>query len=442
MGKDFHKWEIPRKDGEPKKRKVVYVNLEMGEQMFMIRVAWHVLAVTKPDSYRFPITEGSAPEDEINKKPTKDEIIHVNEEIGDRFYFTDQLRRMTLATPPPEKSNPRDTAKGLKPKDWKKILHKSFDDIQPDLIVFDTLSKMHSIEEKDNNAIQNLLMLIRDIASAEPKLGEAAGSTNGARRRRIARRHHIAHVIVHHARKQAGDFKGGSSISLDAIRGGSAIRAEADVIIGLGVKKKAQAQVREMILEARNLAPDECWFNFDGLRFESCSKPNDNTDTDEQRLYCIRKVFADHNVRGIGIGKLPDLLKERRAWGTGAAAWKNFLKEQAEKSGCFQLVTKKTNAPADYDVSLCEQDSKQSGKIYWVQKGSEWLENGKITCPGTPPGGRSQTPEKKYRRKRAKRARRKASKKKVVQGAGAAVEAAPSAEQKQIPTTTRQPHNI
>ena len=377
MGKDFHKWEFPRNDDDPKERTVVYVNMEMGEQMFMIRVAWHVLAVTKPKSYRFPKTEGSAPEDEINKKPTEDDIAHVNGEIGDRFYFTAQLRRMTLATSPPEKSNTNDTDQNLAWKDWEKIFNGMCDLIQPDLIIFDTLSKMHNIEEKDNNSIQNLLMSIRDMASAGPKDGEAAG-TNGARRRRIA------HVIVHHARKQTGDFRGENYLSLDAIRGGSAIRAEADAIIGLrhdGMEENGTKQMRRMILEARNLPSDECQFVFDGLRFEQVELPKEKNKSDEEYLEYVRAIFLKLKIRGIGTGQLRHELIKQNHRGPGYKQWGRILKRLAGKSIFFKESKKnqikknpdKTPEARADDIALLYEGLGNAAKLYWIHDASDWL---------------------------------------------------------------------
>jgi len=377
MGNDFHKWEFPRNVDDPKERTVVYVNLEMGEQMFMIRVAWHVLAVTKPKSYRFPKTEGSAPEDEINKKPTEEDIADVNREIGDRFYFTDQIRRMTLMTPQPEKSNTNDTDKNHDLKDWKKIFNETCDKIQPDLIIFDTLSKMHNTDEKENNSIQNLLMHIRDMASAKPKDGESAG-TNGARRRRIA------HVIVHHARKQTGDFRGENYLSLDAIRGGSAIRAEADAIIGLrhdGMEENGTKRMRRMILEARNLPSDECQFVFDGLRFEQVELPKEKNKSDEEYLEYVRAIFLKLKIRGIGTGQLRHELIKQHPRGPGHKQWKCILKRLVDKSNFFKESKKnqikknsdKTPEARADDMALLYERLGNAPQLYWIHDASDWL---------------------------------------------------------------------
>ncbi|HEY8899235.1 MAG TPA: AAA family ATPase [Chthoniobacterales bacterium] len=88
-------------------------------------------------------------------------------------------------------------------------LKAQIDAIQPELIIFDTLSYLHGVDENANIEVTRLLEIIRELA------GEAA------------------HIIVHHTRKQGADREGRRDYSTDSIRGATAIRGSADLILGL-----------------------------------------------------------------------------------------------------------------------------------------------------------------------------------------------------------------
>ena len=116
------------------------------------------------------------------------------------------------------------------------LLKKLIFEEEPDFIVFDTLTKLHNEDERENNAIQNVLTELRDICELD-----------GAP---------IAHMIVHHARKTSINLsEKGSYLTAAEIRGGSAIRGEADVILGLANNAGGSGggAKLQLIMEARNV---------------------------------------------------------------------------------------------------------------------------------------------------------------------------------------------
>ncbi len=192
-GKRFLKWEVKQK------RKVLYVNFEMGERVFAERISKFL----------------EQPGTDLGEE---DLVRHFDSQIADSLTFTVSPRRMDLCAQQQE-------------------LAKLIAEHSPDFIIFDTLAKLHSADERENNAISGVLTEVRDVC--ENKEGEA-----------------IAHLIVHHARKAAMNMTDSNyKITAAEIRGGSAIRGEADVILGLASSAggKGGGAKMKLIMEARNV---------------------------------------------------------------------------------------------------------------------------------------------------------------------------------------------
>lgn len=192
-GKPFLKWEVKEK------RKVLYVNFEMGERVFAERIS------------KFLEQPGK-------KLEEADLVRHFDDQIAGALVFTVSPRRIDLS-------------------DQQQELKKLIAEHSPDFIIFDTLSKLHSADERENNAIQGVLSEVREVC--QNKEGAA-----------------IAHLIVHHARKSAINITDSSyNITAAEIRGGSAIRGEADVILGLASNAggKGGGAKMKLIMEARNV---------------------------------------------------------------------------------------------------------------------------------------------------------------------------------------------
>ncbi len=104
-------------------------------------------------------------------------------------------------------------------------------ELAPDLIVYDTLSYLHAIDENSNPEMTDLMERLRMLS------GEAA------------------HVIVHHSRK-IGNYELSRGIpTSEAMRGASAIRGSADLIISLTEQPGGSGGGAhfELSVEARNL---------------------------------------------------------------------------------------------------------------------------------------------------------------------------------------------
>ena len=195
-GRPFLKWEVKQR------RKVLYINFEMGERVFARRISKFLIQ----------------PKEGLSEP---DLVSHFDEQIKDHLLFSVSPRSANISS-------------------QKKALAKLIAEHSPDFIVFDTLAKLHGVDEKENNAIQHVLTEVRNVCQKE---GDP-----------------IAHMIVHHARKTAMNITDSAqNLTAAEIRGGSAIRGEADVILGLASSAGGAGGGAKMklIMEARNVSLED-----------------------------------------------------------------------------------------------------------------------------------------------------------------------------------------
>ena len=117
--------------------------------------------------------------------------------------------------------------------------------IQPDLVIFDSLSKLHWCDENSNADMRDVLQSLRKLCSVPLGPKPEQGDDNRTKRP-------IAHIIIHHTRKDSGDQKfmrkGASEM-----RGASAIHAEADLAITI-TKRKENGQEISLNFSSRHSA--------------------------------------------------------------------------------------------------------------------------------------------------------------------------------------------
>lgn len=367
LGKPFHHWPV----GGGQNRRVLYVNLEIGERSFMRRIAGHYLAATREDQNlddQSPV--GSEQLELIDESPISLVLLEqINKGIKGWLFYSDGIRSLGInrshletTTAPTEKPSKEDALV----QEW----HRIMDAIQPDLIVFDTLSKMHSIDERENSAIQGVLMLIRRIATIRPE-------SNGGPRREIA------HVIVHHARKSSENSQQSYNLSLDSIRGGSAIRAEADVIIGIGGQGSptpSQPVVRRTItIEARSRFGESTSCTFNGLNF-SLGKGGEEATPSNDLVEKTKRIFMKLGARGIANGELVQLLSGHTNHGSSeyrrhAQFLKNYVARKKDSE--LELLVKKADGHRTKGFPV-QPPASNAAALYWIRDGSPWLEEDSI----------------------------------------------------------------
>ncbi len=381
LGEPFLSWSIP------KRGRVLYLNFEMGNRSFMSRVALHYSRLMELRKKQECSVNGSAYsvdknawhhlDDEV--PPGKDLLDEVNEAIKDYFFFSGDLKNLE-GDHVPKKASTEGTSAKSKTKEeiesardqlvlhWRSVI----EEIKPDLVIFDTLSKSHAVDERDNSEIQQVLLRIRQICS----IPVIAADPSEVRDDKKMARKDIAHVIIHHARKLPGENsgKGGSYISLDNIRGGSAIRAEADLIVGIFGKAKKLT----IAIEARNLAPGELCVQFERFAFSGYEPPAPEVqkEFDESLVKCVRSIFVESEMRGLQMKTLEARVK--------AKLRKNAQEEVLTDTEIKRLLKSLTdNDKSQFEILMKKGNEEETTKfpyergggktLYWIKNESAWL---------------------------------------------------------------------
>lgn len=124
-------------------------------------------------------------------------------------------------------------------------IKKIIETLKPDLIIWDVLGRMHSADENSNIAMIQVMQNIRQLS------------------------HGAAHIIVHHARKEA--FGNGGAKSM---RGASSIHGEVDGVMALALEKTKRG-THSLLFSTRAVDdPGKIWLVGDGLGFRKASVPS------------------------------------------------------------------------------------------------------------------------------------------------------------------------
>lgn len=102
--------------------------------------------------------------------------------------------------------------------EWQGVL----DTIKPDLIIFDSLSQLHFCDENSNLEMRDALQQLRRFCVVNETKGSGPETTSYKRA--------VAHIIIHHTRKEGGDQKYARKDASE-MRGASSIHSEADLAI-------------------------------------------------------------------------------------------------------------------------------------------------------------------------------------------------------------------
>lgn len=164
--------------------------------------------------------------------------------------------------------------------------------LEPALIVWDVLARMHSVDEKDPG-MKLVMQAIRMVSNDR------------------------AHIIVHHTRKPAQDSE--TAQTAYDIRGSGAIHGECDLALILS-RRPGQGARYSLSFSARNIdAPDEILLNNDANLnfFEAAEEEANKLKAALQTVYARRPVvlateLADHikNIFLVGDRRAKDYIKE------------------------------------------------------------------------------------------------------------------------------------
>lgn len=138
--------------------------------------------------------------------------------------------------------------------------------IEPDLIIWDVLARMHTADENSNIAMLQVMQNVRRLSKG------------------------VAHIVVHHARKEKFGNGGAKSI-----RGASSIHGEADGVMSLALEN-ARKGTHSLMFSTRAVeTPDKLWLNSQGLGFIPVCANQGEADSRPPQAF-LQSIFNDEKT--------------------------------------------------------------------------------------------------------------------------------------------------
>ncbi len=158
-----------------------------------------------------------------------------------------------------------------------RMLQQIVRELKPDLVVFDTLIRVHALDENNNVAMSHLLKFLREICSLDEMLPDP--ETQKLTRHRTQ----LAHVLIHHTRKEGNGPTSPANRDANAVRGAGAIHSEADLVLTLSEWDRDGVVMISM--SARRVeVPDAMFLRRQGLEFREIDRPVGTREKNATRL--------------------------------------------------------------------------------------------------------------------------------------------------------------
>lgn len=205
------------------------------------------------------------------KNQTPARVLYMDFELKDRLFWK-RFLTMTTHNNVTDQTIERNffrcgdfqTTDVLDPVEAKKMIS-IVNEIQPDLIIWDVLARMHTAAENDNSMMGQVMRSIRKISRP------------------------AAHIVVHHARKSSPGAEGYNA-GAAGIRGASSIHGEADGVMSLALRDGQGARFSLRFSSRAVETPDEILLNrTEHLIFVSANDSDKNT-----LLTSLKKALSGH----------------------------------------------------------------------------------------------------------------------------------------------------
>jgi len=151
-------------------------------------------------------------------------------------------------------------------------------EIRPDFVVFDTFMRLHKVDENNNPIMAAVLKNLRKICSLDQSGTAPEGQPLKPRP--------IAHMIVHHTRKETMGFSRGKP-NPDSVRGAGSILAEADLIITMA----RDGDAVQFDFTTRHVEPPKGDFRFQHKRGTFTKAPRINK-RHEQKIRVAKAIWT------------------------------------------------------------------------------------------------------------------------------------------------------
>lgn len=274
------------------KRKVLYVCLEMGLTSASLRLQRQLKGLgyklsTEPEVCANPSVKGLG-------------LIHVFEFPPRREADGAPRRSLELVVQDTTAEYRTSGGPALKRGDDFLALQKLVETTEADLVILDTLIQLHQLNENDNIGMKAVMSAIRAACTR---------TIDGLKNQPVA------HVILHHKRKDQGQSRGDNG-SAESMRGAGSIHSEADLALTLRFANYSssalimETSAREVSVEDRYLTLDESH-----LLFRSEPKRHSETNVYSKVLAAVFQSFLSNEQFS---DKHPDGFKK-----SDAAEWLN-----------------------------------------------------------------------------------------------------------------------
>lgn len=107
---------------------------------------------------------------------------------------------------------------------------------KPDVVIYDTLIQMHNVNENDNVLMKAVMRMVRRVTVKRSEVVEGAIDP-------------VAHIVLHHTRKETGKFR--TALSPEIMRGAGAVHGVADLVM-LARQDQYKPEVLEIHISSRN----------------------------------------------------------------------------------------------------------------------------------------------------------------------------------------------
>lgn len=253
--------------------KVLYLSFEMGSRSVSARLRKQIKGL----GFTVPEVDQEASDTRLHGLG----LYHIFEMAPRQDSKPDEPPRRGLQL---VKLKQRDHARAETPEAYERTqdfedLHDLISKTNPDLVVFDTLIQLHQLSENSNIEMKQVMQAVRAACTIKKTDKKAARP--------------IAHVILHHLRKEGP--QGSGQIGAEAMRGAGSIHSEADIAITIkqtGTQWYFQASARDVSVDDLILYRDD-----ETLLFWSDTKANVQAKTTNFKASVFHGLLVDESFR-------------------------------------------------------------------------------------------------------------------------------------------------
>lgn len=174
----------------------------------------------------------------------------------------------------------------------------------PDVVIFDTLIQLHNMNENDNIGMKGIMRLLRKIAVRPTPSKTSRKPTDSEQYEQVA------HIVIHHTRKESNYYRGG--ISVDNMRGAGSLHGSADLVMMASESGRNRGRLDVRMSSRSSRIPDFILTsNSENLTFQHIlpEELQKKEGTSDKKTALIKTVILEQIAEADGAGCQLDLQK-------------------------------------------------------------------------------------------------------------------------------------